>query len=61
MKYEDVDTKGSTMTPFIQITSFWWQGRQWGCTLDIVDMRVEAATATVCPFWSRVFKRGRSK
>ncbi len=49
LKYEEVDTKTAGLRPWVQVSGLWWQGRQYGLTLNIVDLRVEAAEAVAAP------------
>ena len=50
LKYEEVDTKADGLRPWVQVSGLWWQGRQYGLTLNIVDLRVDAAEAVAAPW-----------
>ena len=50
LKYEEVDTKTAGLRPWVQVSGLWWQGRQYGLTLNIVDLRVNATEAAVAPW-----------
>ena len=50
LKYEDVDTKTARMQPYCQLANLWMQGRQFGVTLNCLDLQIISAAPAVCPF-----------